>query len=328
VPPSCRWLFVCTLLLELQVAVLTFYTYREPVEALTAGALPRAMRMGRTVPLDDHINTHVGSRSAMDVLQATYKNDPRVTFTGVDNSLGKGNAVEKSIDLLPQVEENGLRERLQNALEAEHRAGRISDAVRSGTERTRRDASPDAGTGSSRGRGGIQPESFGAVEGNPGSDVSGNSRQSEPQRDGRPLAPRDFPRVTTPDELKPYDVARVPIDQLHLDPKRFQYKMNTDASGVTNLLKGRTWNEDLAGVISVWRDPEDGKTYVVNGHHRFDLAEKTGQPDVAVRMIAADDAEQARAKGAIQNIAEGRGTAMDAAKFFRDGDATPAALDL
>lgn len=137
---------------------------------------------------------------------------------------------------------------------------------------------------------------------------------------------RKIPKVETPGELKPYDVARVPIDQLDTDPKRFQYKMNTDASGVTNLLKGQAWNEDNAGVISVWRDPEDGKTYVVNGHHRFQLAKETGRPDIAVRMIGADSAEKARAKGALQNIAEGRGTAMDAAKFFRDTGASPAEL--
>jgi hypothetical protein len=140
-------------------------------------------------------------------------------------------------------------------------------------------------------------------------------------------APADFPKADTPEGLKPYAVARVPLDQLELDPKRFQYKMNVDASGVTNLLKGRPWNDDLAGVVSTWRDPEDGKTYVVNGHHRYQLAKETGQPDVAVRMIGAKDADEARAKGALQNIAEGRGTAMDAAKFFRDTKQTPAILD-
>ena len=136
----------------------------------------------------------------------------------------------------------------------------------------------------------------------------------------------DIPKVDTPEGLKPYDVARVPLDQLHLDPKRFQYKMNTDSSGVTNLLKGQEWNEGNAGVLSAWQDPEDGKTYVVNGHHRFQLAKETGQPDAAVKMMPAENAADARAKGALQNIAEGRGTAMDAAKFFRDSGHTPADL--
>jgi GGDEF domain-containing protein len=126
--------------------------------------------------------------------------------------------------------------------------------------------------------------------------------------------------------VAPGDVGRMDVGDLKLDPKRFQYKMNTDASGVTNLLKGRKWNEDLAGIISVWRDPENGQTYVVNGHHRFQLAQENHRPNVTVRMIDAPTAEAARATGALQNIAEGRGTAMDAAKFFRDSGFTPERL--
>ena len=79
--------------------------------------------------------------------------------------------------------------------------------------------------------------------------------------------------------------------------------MNTDATGVTNLLKGRKWNEDLAGVISAWRDPADGQAYVVNGHHRYQLASENARPDVTVRMIDAPTAAAARAIGALQNIA-------------------------
>jgi hypothetical protein len=297
------------------------YTYRDPVEALTGGALPRAMRMGRTVPLEAHLDTHVGSRKTIETLQTKYAEDPRVRFSFIDNSLGKGNArAAKSLDSLPQIEENGLREKLQNALDEEHSAGRISEAVRNGTAGTRRDVQVDSEHSNPTGTPGRETLQL------EGSDA-GSSRQPESQSVDGPLSPRNFPTVTTPDELKPYDVARVPVDQLHLDPSRFQYKMNVDAAGVTNLLKGRKWNEDLAGVISVWRDPADGKTYVVNGHHRFQLAKETGRPDVAVRMIAADTAAEARAKGAIQNIAEGRGTAMDAAKFFRDSGHTPADLD-
>jgi hypothetical protein len=167
------------------------YTYREPVEALTGGALPRAMRMGRTVPLDDHVATHVGSRSAMDALQAKYAGDPRVTFVGFDNSLGKGNVAQKAIDLLPKVDENGLRERLENALDAEHQAGRISDAVRNGTANIRRDAAADANARSSSSRSRIQSEPPAADEGKPGSDVRAKSGESETELADRPLSPLD-----------------------------------------------------------------------------------------------------------------------------------------
>ena len=169
------------------------YTYREPVEALTGGALPRAMRMGRTVPLEDHVNTHVGSRAAMDVLQAKYADDPRVKFIGVDNSHGKNKQETKSIDYLPKVEKNGLKERLQNALDGEYKAGRISEAVRNGTDNSRRNVQTDAHAGSSRGSSSLQSESAGIrPSGVDKSGGAGSGRQSETQRaDGPPLAPRE-----------------------------------------------------------------------------------------------------------------------------------------
>ena len=69
----------------------------------------------------------------------------------------------------------------------------------------------------------------------------------------------------------------------------------------------KNWNPESAGVISVWRDPENGKTFVVNGHHRLDLANRLGVEKVTARYIDAPDAATARMKGAITNIAEGPG---------------------
>lgn len=115
-------------------------------------------------------------------------------------------------------------------------------------------------------------------------------------------------------EAKPAtSVQRGPVADLKLDPKRFQYKLNTDSAGVTGLLKGLKWNEDLSGLVNVWRGPADGKTYVVNGHHRVQLARENGVPDIHVRYIKAADASAARATGALQNIAEGRGTCRQSA---------------
>src|SRR5207253_1802522 len=78
------------------------------------------------------------------------------------------------------------------------------------------------------------------------------------------------------------------------------------------------WNPDLGGILLVWHDPADKKTYVINGHHRLDIAKKLGADNVVVRYINAKDAEEARSKGALTNIAEGHGTAVDAAKWMRD----------
>jgi hypothetical protein len=117
------------------------------------------------------------------------------------------------------------------------------------------------------------------------------------------------------------NVRRMPIDELHLDPKRFQYKVNKDEkTGAGDSLEGvQKWNDSMADSLNVWHDPVDGKTYVVNGHHRTALAKRFGVPDIAIKeMAGVHNAAGARARGALINIAQGKGTAIDAAKFFRD----------
>ena len=123
-------------------------------------------------------------------------------------------------------------------------------------------------------------------------------------------------------------------DQLTLDPERFQYKA-ADERGVTGALTGTDkWEPALANPITVYQ--EDGKNYVVNGHQRTDLATRAvaaGQEGVQVpaRVFRAEDGytpEFMKALGAYQNIAEGSGTALDAAKILRAKDAVPEGMTL
>ncbi len=125
--------------------------------------------------------------------------------------------------------------------------------------------------------------------------------------------------------LTPSDrVAELPTSSIARDPARFQFKQNVDEQGVGRELKSvDQYNPALAGVLSVWKDPTDGQTYIVNGHHRLELAERSGQPTVLAQYLDAATPGEARAQGALINIAEGRGTALDAAKFFRDSGMGP-----
>ncbi|MDB4893565.1 MAG: hypothetical protein JWL61_5420 [Gemmatimonadetes bacterium] len=115
-------------------------------------------------------------------------------------------------------------------------------------------------------------------------------------------------------------IKRMPVADIIADPQRFQYKHNADAeSGAGAELKGLSkFDEQLAGVISVWRDPATGIVHPVNGHNRLALAQRTGHPSINVQELPAKTASEARAMGALANIAEGRGTPLDAAQFFRD----------
>lgn len=127
-------------------------------------------------------------------------------------------------------------------------------------------------------------------------------------------APNAVP-YTPPEKGKIYEV---PVDSLNLDPNRFQFKLNTNAQGVADDLEGAEFDPMQAGIIHVWRDPDDGKDYVVNGHHRFNLAKNSGYDGkVNVRYIDADTADDAKAFGAVVNIADSKGAATDVAEFIR-----------
>jgi hypothetical protein len=136
-----------------------------------------------------------------------------------------------------------------------------------------------------------------------------------------PFAPPIEP--VTP--AKPGQVAELPVDQIVADPSRFQFRYDLSESGLFDRLEAgesTKYDPKLAGILAVWTDPADGKTYVVNGHHRLELAKRTGQTHVLTRSLDAADAQEARAQGALINIAEGHATEVDAAKFFRDTDMT------
>src|ERR1039458_8593314 len=78
----------------------------------------------------------------------------------------------------------------------------------------------------------------------------------------------------------------LPPDQIAEDPARFQSRaayprdwMDQDLDSV------EFYNVDFAGVISVWRDPEDEKLYVIDGHRRLRLAKRLQVPLVHVQFL-------------------------------------------
>ena len=120
-------------------------------------------------------------------------------------------------------------------------------------------------------------------------------------------------------------VATVETGSVAYAPKVFQYKAEgqtaTGRSG--SLAEENVYDPRYGGVISVWRDTQGelgapGQIYVVNGHNRLELANRSGFPVINVQYIDAPTAADARMTGALQNIKDDKGTAIDAAKIFRD----------
>lgn len=130
--------------------------------------------------------------------------------------------------------------------------------------------------------------------------------------------------------ILPSGIAEADPNKIKVDPKRFQYKIigeQTKSGEVGSLSGVKKWDANLGGILQVWRDPRDGEVFVVNGHNRLALAKKLDAPSVTVKLIDAKSPQEARAIGALTNIAEGRGNAQDAAKFFRDSGVTKQELE-
>lgn len=120
-------------------------------------------------------------------------------------------------------------------------------------------------------------------------------------------------------------VRMVPPAELLVDARRFQFRQSVvNLSGTDGRLRDCCkWNPALAGCLLVWAEP-GGRLCLVDGHHRHRLAMANEVPEVAVLLIDARDAAEARTIGALSNIANGTATAPDVAKLLRDSGMTVA----
>jgi hypothetical protein len=97
----------------------------------------------------------------------------------------------------------------------------------------------------------------------------------------------------------------LPPSQIAEDPARFQSRaayprdwMDEDLDDV------EYYNVDFAGVISVWRDPEDEKLYVIDGHRRLRLAKRLHAPLIHVQFLEASSDADAFATGVELSIGQ------------------------
>jgi hypothetical protein len=125
----------------------------------------------------------------------------------------------------------------------------------------------------------------------------------------------------------PHGLATFSPYELGVDPNKFQFKAGGDEAGVSDRLKDvKTWDPIKAGTSIVWID-KSGKPWIVDGHQRLGLARRIAaedpaqNPQMMAYTLREDEGytpEKARAMAAMTNIAQGTGTAIDAAKVLRD----------
>ena len=129
----------------------------------------------------------------------------------------------------------------------------------------------------------------------------------------------------------PDQVTELSTKEISVNSDVFQVKAagKLKKSGVSGSLKDiENYQEFLSGIISVWRDVNGeigpaNKVYVVNGHNRLDAAKRFGREKMVVRYLDAATAKEASNQGALQNMAESKLAAVDAARFIRNTGSTP-----
>ena len=124
-------------------------------------------------------------------------------------------------------------------------------------------------------------------------------------------------------------VFKIEANRVIADPKRFQFKSETDEFGVSAKLKDEVeWNPALSGQVMFWEDL-DGKIFIADGHQRLGLAKRIMARDpnqkislygTLLREADGHTAEHAKVNAAAKNISEATDNeqlVIDAAKILR-----------
>jgi len=159
------------------------------------------------------------------------------------------------------------------------------------------------------------------------------TRAAVAAENNRPPAIPDEPPAAVKPPSSVYDadnldglVYRFDPNEIQVDAETFQFKAGGDEFGVSDRLQGVTeWDPIKAGQVTVY-EFADGNQFIADGHQRLGLAKRIQQQDPSqdvrlyghlLREVDGFTPEMARVAAAMKNIAEGTGTAIDAAKVLR-----------
>ncbi len=294
--------------------------YRDPVEALVDGALARAERQralhgtGRVVPMEAHLDTHVGALETVLELRQQFAGSRLVSFVGVDNRYGKNNARDMSLDTAKELLHNRdkLKQDLRVALDEAYRKGAISKETYHGSRGIQEDdagaeARVDSQQRRSDGDGGGDRRGHRSHR----QDASGADRQPEPERDGE-----------RPDAVEPHGtrlpIEEIPVANLGLSDDVPQFKSGANDEGVVEPLGG-TYDRRGTAPIQVWRRTS-GKLEVISGRHRLDLAKRSGETTIPAQVYDESKGftrEKAATLDAELNIRDGQGKVKDYVNYFK-----------
>ncbi len=128
------------------------------------------------------------------------------------------------------------------------------------------------------------------------------------------------------DLVKRGDIQQLDPNDIQVDAATFQFKADGDDQGVSDALKGvKDWDPIAANTVIVW-ERADGVKFIADGHQRLGLAKRLtaqGVDNISMNAFVLREADgftprMVREQAALINIAQGTGSAIDAAKILRD----------
>jgi hypothetical protein len=94
------------------------YVYRDPIDSFVGGVLPRAEEMGRTLPLEAFLDTHIGAAEVLEKIAAVYRGNDKVAIAVIDNSRGMGKAGPSDVAFVKAAAKKYRRDELKAKLSA------------------------------------------------------------------------------------------------------------------------------------------------------------------------------------------------------------------
>ncbi|HMY41809.1 MAG TPA: ParB/RepB/Spo0J family partition protein, partial [Chitinophagales bacterium] len=112
-------------------------------------------------------------------------------------------------------------------------------------------------------------------------------------------------------------VQRKPLSEIHTDEKRFQGRDKLNEQVVNDIAEN--FSDADQDPIHIWKDPKDGKYYVLSGHHRYYGAKKAGRTDIKIQDRTGDFTEAQAIKFATEEANANRSmeTPLERAKTLR-----------
>lgn len=123
-----------------------------------------------------------------------------------------------------------------------------------------------------------------------------------------------LPDLTPQQESVNFSVLNIPLENIHIDKARFQPRDDFSEEKVSEIVQN--FNPALFKPLIVWKDPQDAKTYVLAGHHRFEALKRMGRRSAPV-VYAEGDEEQAVRLAWTENQSGRTQTAAENAKYLR-----------